>query len=377
SLKVQVFKIEWRWWWNRGQDNLSRYENATVHRPYLERELITGSDGKAQFDVRVPDQEGGRFLIRVMDPASGHATGRTAYFYRHWWKRPAGDSESSKILVFSADKEHYTLGEEAHISFPSDAGGRALISIENGSGVLSQQWIETTEKETRAQIAIRADMAPNAYIHISLLQPHGQQANDRPIRLYGVVPLLVEDPATRLEPQLSLPEVLEPEKPYRVGVSEANKKAMTYSLAVVDQGLLDLTRFKTPDIHGSFYAKQALGVKTFDTFDDVMGAYSVGVDNIYAIGGGGIGAEAKNQKAQRFSPVVTYLGPFTLKAGEKATHTLDMPNYVGAVRTMVIAGNANAAYGHAERSTPVRKPLMVLTSLPRKLSPGETVTVPV
>src|SRR5690606_34915639 len=59
------------------------------------------------------------------------------------------------------------------------------------------------------------------------------------------------------------------------------------------------------------------------------------------------------------------------------THTLDMPNYVGAVRTMVIAGNANAAYGHAERSTPVRKPLMVLTSLPRKLSPGETVTVPV
>jgi len=86
----------------------------------------------------------------------------------------------------------------------------------------------------------------------------------------------------------------------------------------VDEGLLDLTRFTPPDIHSSFYARQALGVKTFDIFDDVMGAYSVSVDNIYAIGGGGIGAGAKNRKAQRFKPVVTYLGPFSLKAGEKA-----------------------------------------------------------
>lgn len=377
NLKVQVFKIEWRWWWNRGSDNLSRYENATVHRPYREMELVSGSDGMAHFNINIPDDDGGRFLIRVLDQASGHATGRTTYFYRNWWKRPAGDSESSKILLFSADKERYSLGEEAHIVFPSDLGGRALISIENGTEVLSQQWIETTAKETKASIPIRAEMAPNAYINISLLQPHGQQANDLPIRLYGVVPLLVEDPATRLEPLLSMPDKLEPEKNYTVTVSEANKKPMTYSLAVVDDGLLDLTRFRTPDIHASFYARQALGVKTFDVFDDVMGAYSVSVDNIYAIGGGGVGVDAKNQKAQRFIPVVTYLGPFSLKAGEKATHELEMPNYVGSVRAMVVAGNANSAYGHTDKTVPVRKPLMVLTSIPRKLSPGETVTIPV
>jgi len=378
KLKVQVFKIEWRWWWNRGYDNLSRYENATVHRPFKEMELTTGADGKANFNINVPDEEGGRFLIRVIDEASGHATGRTAYFYRNWWKRPtSGDTESSKILVFSADKEKYQLGEEAVVTFPSDRGGRALISIENGTEVLSQQWIETSAQETKATIPITAEMAPNAYINISLLQPHGQVKNDLPIRLYGVVPLLVENPATFLEPQLSMPEVLQPEKSYTVTVSEANKKPMTYSLAVVDEGLLDLTRFKTPDIHSSFYARQALGVKTFDVFDDVMGAYSISVDNIYAIGGGGIGAGAKNRKAQRFKPVVIYLGPFTLKAGEKASHTIDMPNYVGAVRTMVVAGNRNSAYGNTEKTTPVRKPLMVLTSIPRKLSPGEKVTIPV
>ncbi|RIV36305.1 hypothetical protein D2V08_02950 [Flagellimonas lutimaris] len=378
KLKVQVFKIEWRWWWNRGYDNLSRYENATVHRPYKEMNITTGSNGKANFNINVPDEQGGRYLIRVIDEVSGHATGRTAYFYRNWWRRPASaDAESSKILIFSTDKEKYILGEEAIVTFPSDKGGRALVSIENGTEVLSQQWIETSAKETKATIPITSEMAPNAYVNISLLQPHSQIKNDLPIRLYGVVPLLVENPATFLEPEISMPDVLEPEESYKVTVSEASKKPMTYSLAVVDEGLLDLTRFSTPDIHSSFYSRQALGVKTFDIFDDVMGAYSVSVDNIYAIGGGGIGAGAKNRKAQRFKPVVTYLGPFTLKAGEKASHTINMPNYVGSVRTMVVAGNQTSAYGNAEKTTPVRKPLMVLTSIPRKLSPGETVTIPV
>lgn len=378
KLKVQIFKIEWRWWWNRGYDNLSRYENATVHRPFKEMEVVTGANGKGSFSVNVPDDDGGRFLIRVIDEVSGHAAGRTAYFYRNWWRRPAsGDTESSKILIFSADKEKYTLGEQATVTFPSDRGGRALLSIENGSEVLSQQWVETSAKETQATIPITAEMAPNAYINISLLQPHGQVANDLPIRLYGVVPLLVENPATYLDPQLQMPDVLQPESSFDVTVSEADNKPMTYSLAVVDEGLLDLTRFQTPDIHGSFYARQALGVKTFDVFDDVMGAYSISVDNIYAVGGGGIGEGAQNRKAQRFKPVVSYLGPFTLNAGEKASHTIAMPNYVGSVRTMIVAGNQNSAYGNTEKTTPVRKPLMVLTSLPRKLSPGEKVTIPV
>lgn len=378
KLKVQVFKIEWRWWWNRGHDNLSRYENATVHRPFKELSVTTKADGKANFNLNIPDDDGGRYLIRVLDEVSGHATGRTAYFYRNWWRRPAsGDTESSKILIFSADKEKYGLGEEAVVTFPSDGGSRALISVENGSEVLSQQWIQTTSQETQARIPITAEMAPNVYVNISLLQPHGQVANDLPIRLYGVVPLMVENPDTFLKPQLKMPEVLQPEQSFTVSVSETNKKAMTYSLAVVDDGLLDLTRFKTPDIHSTFYARQALGVKTFDIFDDVMGAYSISVDNIYAIGGGGIGEGAKNRKAQRFKPVVTYLGPFELKPGEKADHTIQMPNYVGSVRTMIVAGNQNGAYGNAEKTTPVRKPLMVLTSIPRKLSPGEKVTIPV
>ena len=379
ELEVKVFQIEWRWWWNRGSDNLSTYENSTVHRPVKDFTVKTDGSGKGRFIVNIPEEEGGRYLIRVIDKKSGHATGRITYFYRNWSQRPSdGDAESAKMLVFSADKEKYNVGEEAFITFPSGSDGHALISVENGTEVLATQWIETKKGETKAAIRITKEMAPNIYVNISLLQPHSQTKNDLPIRLYGVIPLSVEDPSTVLHPKITMPEVLKPEKQFTIKVSEEKGKPMTYTLAVVDEGLLDLTRFATPNIHEGFYSREALGVKTFDMFDYVIGAYSGSVDNIYAIGGGDAAIGAKNRKADRFKPVVKYLGPFELPAGKTATHTIMMPNYIGAVRTMVIAGHkSNSAYGSVEKTTPVRTPLMVLASLPRKLSPGETVVLPV
>ncbi len=379
KLQVKVFKIEWRWWWSRGYDNLSSYENSTVHRPINEFSVTTENNGKATFKVNVPDEEGGRYLIRVIDKKSGHATGRVAYFYKNWWKSPTnGDAESAKMLVFSADKEKYNVGDKAVITFPSSSEGRALISVENGTEVLSTQWEVTNIGESKVTIPITEEMAPNVYVNISLLQPHEQTKNDLPIRLYGVIPLLVENPSTILEPEIKMPDVLKPEENFTVKVSEKNNTAMTYTIAVVDEGLLDLTRFATPKIHEAFYAREALGVKTFDIFDLVIGAYSGSVDNIYAIGGGDEAAGAKNRKADRFKPVVTFLGPFHLKKGKTDSHKIMMSNYIGSVRTMVIAGeNKKNAYGKTDKTTPVRKPLMVLASLPRKLSPGEKVTLPV
>ena len=379
TLDVEVFKIEWRWWWNRGYDNLSRYENARVHRPMQNFTVTTATDGKANFKLNIPENEGGRYLIRVKDKISGHATGQVTYFYRNWWKRPSdGNSESSKMLVFSTDKETYNVGENATLTFPSGGEGRALVSIENGTEVLSTQWVKTKQGETQVQVPISEEMAPNVFVNISLLQPHAKTENDLPIRLYGVVHIGVENPSTILEPQLDMPDVLQPEETFTLSVSEKNNKAMTYTVALVDEGLLDLTRFPTPRIHDAFYTREALGVKTFDIFDDVIGAYSGSVNNIYAIGGGGDAAGAKNRKADRFKPVVHYIGPFYLNAGSTAKHEISMPNYIGSVRTMVIAGdNAKNAYGKTDQTTPVRKPLMVLASLPRQLAPGEKITLPV
>jgi len=245
DIEVQVFQIKWRWWWSTSEDNLSRYTSSSYHQPYKTIKLSTNSKGEGNFSLNIPEENKGRFLIRVIDKKGGHATGRTAYFYKNWWQNSAsGDKEAAKMLVFSADKETYNVGETAKITFPSGSKGNALISIENGTKVLETKWVKTEKGTTTFDLPITKKMTPNVFINISLLQPHKVTENDLPVRLYGVIPILVEDSATKLEPVIQMPKELKPETEYTVKVSEKNSKAMTYTLAVVEDGLLDLTRFR-------------------------------------------------------------------------------------------------------------------------------------
>jgi len=379
NLEVKIYKVEWRWWWNSSYDDLASYVSSSYHKPYTSLKINTDANGKVNFSVKIPDEDRGRYLIRVVDPESGHATGRTAYFYKNWWqKAPSSDKEAAKMLVFSADKENYNVGETAKVTFASGSEGRALVSIENGTEVLEYKWVKTAKGKTVVDVPISKEMAPNVFVNISLLQPHAITANDLPIRLYGVIPIMVENPSTKLHPELQMQNTLKPEQTFEVKVSEKNNKPMTYTIAMVEEGLLDLTRFKTPNAWNEFYKREALGVKTWDIFDDVIGAYSGSIDQVFAIGGDGSAAGGKNKKANRFKPVVTYLGPFNIEAGKTKTHHIKLPNYIGSVRTMVVAGNnENEAYGSTDKTVPVKKPLMVLATLPRKLSPGEKVTLPV
>ncbi|POS01825.1 hypothetical protein Q361_10714 [Flavobacterium croceum DSM 17960] len=379
NLEVRVYKMESRWWWDASNDNLSSYNSSSATTAYKLFRINTDASGKGSVAFSVPEDDWGSYLIRVYDSNGGHAAGQKVFIdYPYWSSRSRNtDGQEATMLRFNTDKKEYSVGQTAKIFFPSSAGGRALISIENGSKVVKTLWTKTQKGETTVELPITADMAPNVYINISLLQPHANTKNDSPIRMYGIVPIEVTDKSTVLEPQITMPNVLKPEQSVNIKVSEKNGKAMTYTIAVVDEGLLDLTRFKTPNAWESFYSREALGVRTWDIYDDVIGAYGGKVNQVFSIGGDEDLGGGKAKKANRFKPVVMFLGPFKLDGGSK-THTIKLPKYIGSVRTMVVAANAEKnAYGAAEKTTAVRSPLMVLASLPRKISPSENVTLPV
>lgn len=379
-LEVRVYKVSWRWWWDQSNNGASSYSTAISNQPFYYQEVITDASGKASFNFKTEEEEWGRYLIRVTDVEGGHSAGETVLIDYPWWSgrsRNTGGDDAA-MLMFTTDKKKYNVGEKAVVSFPSSEGGRALVSLENGSKVVQTYWVPTKKGETQMEIPVTGKMAPNVYIHITLLQPHATTANDSPIRLYGIVPIEVVDKNTILQPQIAMPDVLRPEQKTTIKVSEKNGKPMTYTLAVVDEGLLDLTRFKTPNASDAFYAKEALGVKTWDIYDDVIGAYGGKINQVFSIGGDADLGGGKAKKANRFKPVVMYFGPFTIGKGQTRLHDIKLPKYIGSVRTMVVAANTDfSAYGMAEKATPVRSPLMLLASLPRKITPKEKVTLPV
>jgi len=383
KLKAQVVKVSSNWWWNGDMNGPGSYMNAPSSTILGEDEITTDAKGKATIPFRVNRPHWGRYVVRLSDPLSGHVA--AAQLYVDWpgyegRSRRQADKEAA-MLSFNSDKEKYNVGDNCVITIPSGGSGRAFISLETGSRILEAKWVDLKAKETKFDFPITADMAPNVYAHVMLIQPHAYTrdslGNDRPMRLYGVIPIMVEDKTTRIQPVISMANEVKTDAPFSVEVSEASGEPMTYTLAIVDEGLLDLTRFKTPDPWNYFYAREALGVRTWDLYDQVIGAFGQQLQRVLALGGSDEASPDAAAKANRFKPVVRYVGPFKLAKGKKAQHSFTISNYVGSVRVMVVATDGDRAYGNAEKAVPVRKPLMLLATLPRVVGPGETLDLPV
>jgi uncharacterized protein YfaS (alpha-2-macroglobulin family) len=378
DVEVQFYRIQWRWWWDNNGDNLSNFTQDEYNK-LLKKETVKLNNGRGSWSFGTSENEWGRYLILVKDLKSGHTTGSTFYIEDAYWQtRAAGgeDQTAASMLSFESDKEKYNVGEEVSLKIPSSKGGRVLVSIENGTKVLRSLWMETRPGQTEVKFKAEAAMAPNVYATVSLLQPHSQTINDLPIRMYGSIPIFVEDKNTVLKPVLSIANSIRPETNVSFTVSEQSGKEMTYCVAIVDEGLLDLTRFKTPNPHDAFYAREALGVKSFDLYDYVIGAWGGDLERILTIGGDNEAGPGKQKTANRFKPVVTFIGPFHLNRNSTHKQTFALPSYIGSVRAMVIAAH-NGSYGATEKTVAVKKPLMMLATMPRVLGPGETIKLPV
>lgn len=371
KIEVRIYKLDWSWWWDSEGNSIGNYIHRSYNRPVFEKQILA-KEGSFEVNFSIPEY--GRYYIETIDPESDQAAGQVVYFGS--WAELSG-SESATMLTFSTDKETYRTGEKVHVKIPSSQGGVAIVSLENGTRFKDIRRMTTNKEFTDFEFEATPAMAPNVYIFVTLLQPQKDKDNDRPIRMYGVVNINIEDPALHLQPVIQLNKELRPGQDFNISVSEKNHQDMYYTLAIVDEGLLSLTSFRTPEPFPAFYAREALGVKTWDFYNYIFGAYGGRLEKAFAVGGDESLKPVQDEQTNRFKPVVIYKGPFALKKGEKQTHTLQMPEYIGEVRAMVVAATNNGQYGSASKNALVKRPLMLSVALPRLFSPGDLIDVPV
>lgn len=381
AIELTVYKLEWRWWWDEREENEASYISNNVHALKETVSLATDAKGHAQWTFQGNNYDWGRHLIRACDAAESgktqHCVSRDVYLGYGYNNGDNQAGDAAVTMILSGDKERYKVGDTAVIHLPAGADRRVFVSIENGSRVIKNYWQDVRGSESTLSVPVTTEMTPNAYVFVSTYQAHQQRNNDLPMRIYGILPILVDDPDTHITPVISVPAQVRPQSKLTVKVSEQKGNAMTYTLAVVDEGLLGVSDYKTPDPHKYFYMREALGVKTWDLFDWVVGAYSTDLSRLLAVGGSdAVKKEAGNSRDQRFPPIVKFIGPFTLDAKATAEHAIDLPPYMGAVRVMVVAGNERA-FGKAESTVKVTQPLVIHPTLPRVLGPGEEFNLPV
>jgi uncharacterized protein YfaS (alpha-2-macroglobulin family) len=382
--RVEIYKIDWRWWWENDRETLASYMESETFAPVSQGEVDLAG-GRGSYTFKIAAEDFGRYFIRAVDLEGGHSTGQVVYIDEPGYAvraRTQGAGNPS-MLVLASGKEAYDVGETVTLSLPTGGEGRGFFTVEKGGRILESRWFEGREGTTTLSFEAVGGMCPNIYVHVTYLQPHLQTANDLPIRTYGVIPISINDPRTRLKPVIGAPDSFRPEQTARITVGEENGRAMTYTLALVDEGLLGITRFRTPSPWDHFFQKEASLLKTWDLFDLVSGAYTGVLNTLLSIGGSEeTEVDPAGGRPNRFAPVAALLGPVSLGPGETKVHHIPLPRYVGAVRIMVIAGTQEAegggpAFGSAEKEVPVRQELMILGTLPRKISINETLGLPV
>lgn len=384
SLEVKVYHNPHYWWMEqeaghpgapgRGAGGSGSGEGAFTER--AETRLLKTFEAMSGSKAEFAPPSRGRYLVLVRDKASGHRAGKFFEAWSHVYGGSEGPAPAQMTL--EAQQDTVSVGDKFTVRFPMPKGSkeaRALVQVMRGRRMLSRRWLKTDEETGIFTARAEAGMAPGIYVQVHVLQPF-EARNDRPVRMYGVIPITVLDEKTRLPLEVAAPASVRPETPLRVGIKNPSGKPGEVTLFVVDEGLLNLTRHKTPRPWDFFYAKEALSVRSWDFYDEVIGGYAGRLGRLLSLGGSEeMGSPEEAATGNRFAPMVFALGPLALPAKGMEVQ-VPIPRYTGSVRIMAVA-SSGAAFGAAEKEVKVKSPLMILGTVPRALSPGEKAEVPV
>lgn len=373
-VDVKVYKVSNWWWWSSSRSDMAGFTSNYYNEPYRTLHATTDAQGRARVTLNVPDTGWGNYLVVATDEAGGHKSASEIWMDQPYCRHGSDDKEAATKLTLTTDRDSYEPGQHIKLLFPSSAGARALVNICQGARILETRNVQCSDKQTTVDIAATDDMTPNIYLCVNLIQPYGVTANDEPIRLYGVRAVSVSASTSHLKPTLECSDTFKPLGTASVSVAEASGRPMSYTLALVDEGLLDLTHFATPDPWAALNAKEALGVSFWDVYSQVAGAYGGRIEQLFSIGGDEALLAGPKAIVNRFTPVARMMGPFKLDKRQKRRHDIALPNYQGRVRLMVVATDG-WALGSADKSVKVSKPLMLLGTAPRQIGVGDEASV--
>lgn len=287
------------------------------------------------------------------------------------WFVQATSTETPDGLEIALDKESYRIGETAKLKVSSRYAGELMIAAGTETLVAIQN-ASIGENGGEVDIPVTSDWGAGAYVTATLFRPGDAQDSHMPMRAIGVKWLKV-DPAERaLQVAIDAPEKMLPRAPLPITLAVAGAGANEdayVTVAAVDVGILNLTRYEPPNPEDWYFGQRQLGLEIRDLYGRLIDG-SLGTAGKLRTGGDG-GAVALQGSPPTQKLVAFFSGPMKLDAQGKANVSFDIPQFNGTARVMAVAWS-KAGLGHATKDVIIRDPVVVTASLPGFLAPGDT-----
>lgn len=378
SVDLELQKLESEWGYVFDEDRGDERWQRILRPSPAGSETVKVSKGAFKVNLQ-PQQDGERFRV-VARTKEARTAIEVEGTQRYWWWN---DGEQSKDAtprplkpseVALTTPEKIEVGEQAKVSFIAPFKGRALVTLETDE-VLRSEWLPVDAGAHEWDFTL-GEFAENVYVSVLVVKdPHLEsKAAFLPERAFGVQSIDVTPTAFVGKLDLSVPTEVRSDSKLDVDVDLGPGKGPRYvTVAAVDEGILSLTNFESPDPTDDLFPTRALGVKTFETVGWSMHLQPPGPSS--TTGGDAEGGGAPG-RVQMVKPVSLWSGVVEVPESGKTTVSFEVPRYRGKLRIMAVsAGTQRVA--HADASVVVRDPVVVQTTLPRFLTEGDEAEIPV
>ncbi|MFH5923131.1 MG2 domain-containing protein [Roseomonas xinghualingensis] len=347
-----------------------RYATVWQDEPVDSAELTVAPGRPGRFARRVGF---GRYRLEVTQPG-GMAI--ASLRFRSGWTGSDDPAVPDKVDV-AADRRAYAAGETARLRVTPPFAGRASVAVLTDR-VLSVRDVDVPEGGAEVELPVEAGWGPGAWVAVTVFRPGeapaAGSAQGAPRRAIGLAWLGLDPAARRLEVAIEGEPMLRPRQRVEVPVRVANAGGAAWlTLAAVDEGILQLTRFASPDPAAHFLGRRKLGLDIRDDYGRLI-APAEGEATVLRQGGDGDSDTAGVQPPQRI--VSLFSGVVAVGPDGRAVVPLDLPEFNGELRLMAVAWSGDRV-GSATRAVTVRDPVVAEALLPRFLAPGDEARIPV
>ena len=365
---VQIIKHDYRTVLSRN-DSYFRYESQREDKTIIDQEMVVGGENTVfQFTPKTP----GEYEIRVGKPGVNSYVCNQFYSYGWWGNYGGGNFEVNNEgnVDISLDKKSYLAGETAKVLFKTPFNGKLLVTVENDK-VVQYQYVTVQNRTASVNLNLSAEYLPNAYISATLIKPN--EESDMPLTVaHGYKSISVAEKARNMDVQITAEKEVRSRTHQKVKIKAEPNSRIT--LAVVDEGILQITNYKTPDPYGFFYANRALGVNSFDLYPLLFPELKT---MLSSTGGDAAMNKRTNPMQNKRVKLISYWsGIMEANGSGEANFEFDIPQFSGQLRLMAVAYRGQS-FGSKDAEMVVADPIVVSTALPRFLSPKDTVVMPV
>ncbi|MFC3074788.1 alpha-2-macroglobulin family protein [Shinella pollutisoli] len=310
----------------------------------------------------------GRYRLEVESPAADGPA--TSVDFDAGWYVEASSTETPDALEISLDKESYKVGDTARLKVSPRHAGELLVTV-GAESLIATQTATIGADGGEVEIPITAEWGPGSYVTATLFRPGAEQQSRMPMRAIGITWLTVDPAGRKLAVDLDVPEKTLPRQPLDISLTVtgagANEEAYV-TVAAVDVGILNLTRYEAPDPAGWYFGQRRLGLEIRDLYGRLIDGSLGATGRLRTGGDGGEAALSGNPPTEKL--VAFFAGPVKLDAEGRAKVSFDIPQFNGTARVMAVAWT-KTGLGHAVKDVVIRDPVVVTASLPKFLAPGD------